>query len=192
MQKPRYHNVKGSVNVESLIKKLLSLCAFVLTSYTDSGRKSTVIDQTLDRFIVAQGGKVNKKRKAALVDAGKLDADAPLPKEQRVNSYQTIKGIFNGDDEFECTQFEVIQLVNKMLKQAGEGQFVQGEDADAIFWAVIERYVNHEDATKYITLEDLKGEELLSLDPPKSGSGSKNAGQVQTTKTQPNGVTATV
>lgn len=153
---PKFH-VASESDVSGLLSKILTLCDFVLTSFGKGGRQTRAIDQIVDRFWSGQANRVNKAREAKALASGQDGYT-------RVNAYDAMKGVYQGDDEYLCTEFDVVDLVNKICKAGNISTFVDSKQATEIFNALTERYANHPDAQTYITLESLEDEQIDSFD----------------------------
>lgn len=167
--KPKFHQ-PAAADAKSLLDKILALCDFVLTSFTDRGRSTKAIDQIVDRFWSGQATRVNKAREAKALATGQTSYT-------KVNAYDAMKGVYQGNTEYLCTETDAVNLIDRICKAAGIQTYVSPETAEIVFNGLTERYAAHPEAQKYITLDDLEDELIESLDPkpPSSTNGASNS-----------------
>lgn len=161
------------MSAKALTAAIIGLCDFVLTSFTAKGRATKVVDQIVDRFWSGQANRVNKEREAKALGNGDLSYT-------RVTSYDAMKGVFQGNPEYRCTQADVVNLIDRICKAGNIATFVSPETADEVFKALTERYAGHPDAQKYITLDDLDDDiiaEFDQTDTPKSTAPASTNGK---------------
>lgn len=168
---PKFYKGAGSMTAQALTVAIMALCDFVLTSFTTRGRSTKAVDQIVDRFWSGQANRVNKEREAKALASGQTSYT-------RVNAYDAIKGVYQGNPEYRCTEVDVVNLIDRICKAGNIETFVSPETAKEVFNSLTERYAAHPDAQKYITLDDLdddKVAEFDEIDEPKKNTAPASA-----------------
>jgi hypothetical protein len=154
MSKLKSKFATGSANdpiVLEVFAALSALMGFVLTTWTERGRKSTVLDQTVDRHFGGISTRVNRARSQRAKDAGQTGYTKATP-----------------------IDIDAANLVDKLMRQAGNTTSLSLEQRIAVHDMLAEKYIDHPDAKKFITLDELTDEQVSTYDPPKP---ARNAGK---------------
>jgi hypothetical protein len=170
MSKLKSKFATGSANdpiVLEVFAALSALMGFVLTTWTERGRKSTVLDQTVDRHFGGISTRVNRARSQRAKDAGQTGYTKATP-------IDVLKGIYQGNPEIGYTEIDAANLVDKLMRQAGNTTSLSLEQRIAVHDMLAEKYIDHPDAKKFITLDELTDEQVSTYDPPKP---ARNAGK---------------